>query len=235
MKRRRLDQHLVDLGLAENPTKARAVILAGLVFAGERRLDKPGQAVAPDLTVAVRGRPHPWVGRGGLKLAHALERFAIDPEGRICADIGASTGGFTDVLLAHGAARVYAVDVGHGQLAWKLRQDERVVVLDRTNARSLTEQQIPEPLDLIVCDVSFIGLKKALPASLALAAPTARLVSLIKPQFEVGRSRVGKGGIVRDPALHDEICAEIRKWLDGLPGWAVVDIIDSPNHRRGRQ
>jgi 23S rRNA (cytidine1920-2'-O)/16S rRNA (cytidine1409-2'-O)-methyltransferase len=224
----RLDSVLVERGLAESRTKAQALIMAGLVFSGERRLDKPGQAVAADAALEVRGQDHPWVSRGGVKLAHGLDRFAIDPKGAVALDVGASTGGFTDVLLARGAARVYAVDVGHGQLAWKLRTDERVVVVERTNARHLTAAEIPEPVDLIVCDASFIGLATVLPASLALAAPGAHLVALIKPQFEVGPGQVGKGGVVRDPALHEAVCARIAAWLGAQPGWTVLGIEESP-------
>ncbi|MGE0723409.1 MAG: TlyA family RNA methyltransferase [Alphaproteobacteria bacterium] len=224
----RLDQLLVDRGLAESRARAQALVLAGKVFRGEQRLDKPGTRIALDTPIEVRGELHPWVSRGGLKLVAALDRFAIDPLGAIALDVGASTGGFTDVLLARGAARVYAVDVGHGQLAWKLRQDPRVVVLERTNARHLTAAEVPDPVDLVVCDASFIGLETVLPAPLALAAPGAALVALIKPQFEVGRARVGKGGIVRDPALHQEVCDRIRGWIDGLPGWRTVGIVDSP-------
>ena len=176
----------------------------------------------------LRGQDHPWVSRGGLKLARALDHFAIDPAGGTWLDIGASTGGFTDVLLARGAAKVYAVDVGHGQFAWKLRQDPRVVVLERTNARHLSRADIPDALDGIVCDASFIGLEVILPAPLALAAPAARLVALIKPQFEVGPAQVGKGGIVRDPDLHREVCARIADWLGRQPGWAVLGIANSP-------
>ncbi|MCP5371586.1 MAG: TlyA family RNA methyltransferase [Hyphomicrobiales bacterium] len=226
--KRRLDQVLVDRGLAESRARAQALVMAGLVYSGETRLDKAGRPVAPNLALEVRGRDHPWVSRGGLKLVGGLDYFAIDPAGRVCLDVGASTGGFTDVLLARGAARVYAVDVGHGQLAWKLRQDDRVVVLERTNARHLTRAQVPEAVDLVVCDASFIGLRTVLPAALDLAAPGARLVALIKPQFEVGRDRVGKGGVVRDPALHAEVCDTIRAWLDGLPGWRVLGITESP-------
>ena len=224
----RLDVALVDRGLADSRAKAQALILAGLVFSGERRLDKPGLAIAGDLPLELRGQDHPWVSRGGLKLAHALDHFAIDPAGGIWLDIGASTGGFTDVLLAHGAAKVYAVDVGHGQLAWKLRQDARVLVLERTNARHLSRAEIPDALDGIVCDASFIGLEVILPAPLALTAPTARLVALIKPQFEVGPSQVGKGGIVRDADLHREVCARIVAWLGRQPGWTVIGVTDSP-------
>ena len=197
------------------------------MFSGTTRLDKPGLVVPADRPLEVRGADHPWVSRGGLKLAHALDRFAIDPQGLTALDIGASTGGFTDVLLAHGAAKVYAVDVGHGQFAWKLRNDPRVVVLEKTNARHLTTSEVPEPVHLIVCDASFIGLKTVLPAPLALARPGARLIALIKPQFEVGKGRVGKGGVVRDPVLHEEVCARIAAWLPQL-GWAVLGLTESP-------
>jgi len=225
--RPRLDEALVARGLAENRTRARALIMAGLVFAGERRLDKAGMPVTDDLAIEVRGKEHPWVSRGGVKLAHALDSFAIDPGGRLALDIGASTGGFTDVLLTRGARKVYAVDVGHGQLHWKLRNDPRVVVLERTNARNLDRAAISEPLDLIVCDASFIGLETVLPAALALAAPAATLVALIKPQFEVGKGRVEKGGVVRDPALHEEVCARIGAWL-AAQGWTVLGLTESP-------
>ncbi len=225
---RRVDLVLVERGLAESRARAQALVLAGLVYAGDRRIAKPGEAVAEDAPLTVRGRDHPWVSRGGVKLAHGLDHFAIDPTGLICLDIGASTGGFTDVLLSRGAARVHAVDVGHGQLAWSLRQDPRVVVHERTNARHLSRAEIPEPVGLIVCDASFIGLATVLPASLALAAPDARLVALIKPQFEVGPGGVGKGGVVRDPALHHEVCARISAWLAAQPGWTVTGIAESP-------
>ena len=219
----RLDELLVARGLAENRTRAQALVMAGLVFSGERRLDKPGHKIPDDTVLDVRGREHPWVSRGGVKLAHALEFFRIDPSGFVCLDVGASTGGFTDVLLQKGARKVYAVDVGHGQLDWKLREDARVVVMERTNARDLVAAKIPEPVQLIVTDVSFIGLEVALPAALALAAPGCRLVALIKPQFEVG-----KGGIVRDPALHEQVCQRIEAWLGGLPGWRVLGLTESP-------
>jgi 23S rRNA (cytidine1920-2'-O)/16S rRNA (cytidine1409-2'-O)-methyltransferase len=202
--------------------------MAGAVWSGERRLDKPGQAVAAETPLEVKGQDHPWVSRGGLKLAHALDAFAIDPAGRIALDIGASTGGFSDVLLARGATRVYAVDVGHGQLAWKLRQDPRVVVLERVNARHLTQAEIPEPPQIVTCDASFIGLETVLPAALGLAAPGAALVALVKPQFEVGKGRVGKGGVVRDPGLHEEVCARIAGWLGERMGWEVKGIVPSP-------
>lgn len=224
----RLDRLLVERGLADSRTRAQGLIMAGLVFEGERRLDKPGQRVAADAAIEVRGRDHPWASRGGVKLAHALDHFAIEPLGLVGLDVGASSGGFTDVLLQRGAARVYAVDVGHGQLDWRLRNDARVVVLERTNVRALTVAEVPEPIDLIVCDVSFIGLRTALPAALALAAPGAALVALIKPQFEVGRARVGRKGVVRDAALHAEVCETIRAWLDSEPGWRVLGLTESP-------
>jgi len=226
--KRRLDTVLVERGLAESRAKAQALVIAGAVWSGERRLDKPGATIAEDQPLELRGRDHPWVSRGGVKLAHALDHFAIDPAGAVALDIGASTGGFTDVLLSRGARRVYAVDVGHGQLAWKLRQDPRVVVRERCNARHLTTAEVPEPPDLIVCDASFIGLETVLPAALALAAPGARLVALIKPQFEVGAARVGKGGVVRDPAMHREVCERIAAWLERRPGWHVTGIVESP-------
>lgn len=228
MSKQRLDQALVDRGLAENRTRAQALILAGLVFTGERRLDKPGTGVASEQPLEVRGQRHPYVSRGGLKLERALDAFGIDPAGKIALDVGASTGGFTDVLLQRGAAKVYGVDVGHGQLAWKLRSDPRVVVLERFNIRNISREQVPDPVDLIVCDVSFIGLEKALPAALALAAPGAWLATLIKPQFEVGKGQVGKGGIVRDPALHEAVCRRIQDWVGGLPDWSAAGIVPSP-------
>jgi len=218
---------LVERGLAESRAKAQALILAGAVWSGERKLDKAGAQVSDALPLELKGRDHPWVSRGGVKLAHALDHFGIDVAGAVALDIGASTGGFTDVLLAKGAARVYAVDVGHGQLAWKLRQDARVVVLERCNARHLAATEIPVPPDIVVCDASFIGLATVLPAGLALAKPTALLVALVKPQFEVGPERVGRGGVVRDPALHREVCDRIAAWLQAI-GWAVVGLVESP-------
>ena len=223
----RLDQVLVDRGLAESRAKAQALIMAGAVWSGEKRLDKAGQRIDPATPLEVAGRDHPWVSRGGLKLERGLAHFAIDPAGRICLDIGASTGGFTHVLLEKGAARVYAVDVGHGQFHWTLRNDHRVVVLERTNARYLTAAQVPEPVAMVVCDASFIGLRTVIPAALGLAVPGAHLVALIKPQFEVGKGRVGKGGVVRDPALHAEVCDVIRQWLESI-GWPVLGIVESP-------
>ncbi|MDH5797957.1 MAG: TlyA family RNA methyltransferase [Paracoccaceae bacterium] len=227
-EKERIDQMLVTRGLAESRQRAQALIMAGKVFSGDARIDKPGTRLGVDALVEVRGRDHPWVSRGGIKLAHGLDHFAISATGCVCLDVGASTGGFTDVLLQGGAARVYAVDVGHGQFDWGLRGDERVVLLERTNARHITTAEVPEPIDLIVCDASFIGLETLLPASLALAAPGARLIALIKPQFEVGKGRVGRGGVVRDPDLHAEVCARIEGWVGAQPGWRVLGITESP-------
>ncbi|MBM3950413.1 MAG: TlyA family RNA methyltransferase [Rhodospirillales bacterium] len=218
---------LVERGLADSRTRAQALIMAGLVFAGERRLEKPGALIDTDTLIEMRGKDHPWVSRGGVKLAHGLDHFRISPEGLVCLDVGASTGGFTDVLLTRGAKRVYAVDVGHGQFDWKLRHEPRVILLEKTNARNLDSRLIPEPPRLIVCDASFIGLETVLPASLALAAPSVHLIALIKPQFEVGKGRVGKKGVVRDPALHREVCERIEAWLIGQ-GWRVLGITESP-------
>ena len=228
MAKRRADQLLVEQGLAESRAKAQALILAGLVSAEGRRIDKPGTALAEETPLALAGRDHPWVSRGGLKLAFALDHFAIDPAGAVALDIGASTGGFTDVLLARGAARVHAVDVGKGQLAWKLRQDPRVVVHEGRNARYLSPDDIPEPIDLIVCDASFIGLATVLPAPLRLAAERARLVALVKPQFEAGPKEVGKGGVVRDAEVHRAVCGRAAGWVAAQPGWHVVGIVESP-------
>ena len=224
----RCDQLLVERGLVASRARAQAVILAGLVFSGERRVAKAGDLLAADAPLSLRGQDHPWVSRGGLKLAHALAHFGLSPRDRHCLDIGASTGGFTDVLLAHGAARVQAVDVGHGQLAWKLRGDPRVRVLERVNARTLASERIPEPIGALVCDASFIGLRTVLPAGLALCAPGAWAVALIKPQFEAGRAAIGAKGVVRDERVHRQVCETIRAWWSGLAGWSVVGIEPSP-------
>ena len=228
MKGERADAALVARGLAESRTRAQALILAGLVFAGDRRVDKAGQAVAPDTLLRVTGRDHPWVSRGGVKLAHALDHFGWDVTSATAIDVGASTGGFTDVLLTRGAAHVFAVDSGTNQLAWKLRTDPRVTVLEQTSARILTAEHIPVPLDLIVCDASFIGLAKVLERPLTFAGPAARLIALIKPQFEAGRAEVGKGGVVRDPAVHARVCEDVRVWLTTGHGWRVTGIVRSP-------
>ncbi len=224
----RLDELLVLRELAPSRTRAQALVLAGRVYLGETRLNKPGMTLASDAAIQLRGDDHPYVSRGGLKLEHALTSFGIDPAGLVALDIGASTGGFTDVLLQRGASRVYAVDVGHGQLAWNLRQDDRVIVRERTNARYLKPEDFTEPIALIVTDASFIGLSTLLPAALALAAPGAVLVALIKPQFEVGKSLVGKGGVVRDPALHNQVRRRIADWLATEMGWTVFGEAESP-------
>ena len=227
MAKLRADQLLVDRGLAESRTRGQALILGGHVYSGDHKVDKAGQALAEDAPLEVRGRDHPWVSRGGIKLAHALVHFGWSVDGVVALDVGSSTGGFTDVLLTNGAARVYAVDSGTNQLAWKLRQDPRVIVYEQTSARILTAAHIPEAIDLFVCDASFIGLAKVLERPLTFAAKDARLIALIKPQFEAGRGEVGKGGVVRDHAVHTRVCHEIETWLtDG--GWAVAGIVQSP-------
>ncbi|MET1753934.1 TlyA family RNA methyltransferase [Novosphingobium sp. RD2P27] len=223
----RADQLLVDRGLAESRTRAQALVLAGLVFTGEVKVAKPGQQLPAEAPLHVRGRDHPWVSRGGIKLAHAIAHFALDPRGAVAMDIGSSTGGFTDVLLSQGAARVFAVDSGTNQLAWKLRQDPRVTVLEQTSARVLTRELIDADCDWVVCDASFIGLAKVLEVPLSLAAAKCTLIALIKPQFEVGRGEVGKGGVVRDPALHARVCEEVQSWLSSK-GWTVSGVIESP-------
>jgi len=226
--RRRADQLLVDHGLVESRTRAQALILAGKVFSGERRIAKAGDLLADAAPLEVRGQDHPWVSRGGVKLQHALQHFGLSPSERVCLDVGASTGGFTDVLLTRGASRVHSVDVGHGQLAWKLRTDPRVVVHEKTNARYLDAAAIPDPIEALVCDASFIGLATLLPVPLALCVPGAWAVALIKPQFEAGPEAVGRKGVVRDPSVHEAVCTRIRAWWTGLPGWRVLGITESP-------
>ncbi|WP_267435193.1 TlyA family RNA methyltransferase [Sphingomonas sp. GM_Shp_1] len=227
MAKLRVDQMLVDRGLVESRSRAQALVMAGLVFSGETKIAKPGQQLAEDAALDVRGRDHPWVSRGGIKLAHGLEHFGWDVTDAVAIDVGSSTGGFTDVLLQKGAARVYAVDSGTNQLAWSLRQDARVIVHEQTSARILTEAHIPEPVDMIVCDASFIGLAKVLERPLSFAAPDARLLALIKPQFEAGREEVGKGGVVRDPAVHARVCDQVVAWLTDA-GWQVAGVTRSP-------
>jgi len=225
--KQRADQLLVDRGLAESRSKAQALILAGLVFSGERKIEKAGQALPPDAPLEVRGKEHPWVSRGGIKLAHALDHFGWDVAGATALDVGSSTGGFTDVLLQRGAAKVYAVDVGTNQLAWKLRQDRRVVVHEQTNARYLTAQMVPEPIDILVCDASFIALAKVLDTAVDLVERGGRMIALVKPQFEAERGEIGKGGVVRDPAVHARVCAAASAWIEGR-GWSVEGIAESP-------
>jgi 23S rRNA (cytidine1920-2'-O)/16S rRNA (cytidine1409-2'-O)-methyltransferase len=223
----RADQLLVAQGLAESRTRAQALILAGNVFAGDRRIAKAGDMLTEDAALTVKGRDHPWVSRGGIKLDHGLTHFGFDVAGGVALDVGSSTGGFTDVLLSRGAAKVYAVDVGTNQLAWKLRSDPRVVVHEQTNARDLTSDIVPEPVDIIVCDASFISLAKVLDRALDFARAGGRLVALVKPQFEAGRQEVGKGGVVRDPAVHQRVCAEAAEWV-ASKGWTVLGIEPSP-------
>ena len=227
MAKTRADQMLVDRGLAESKTRAQALIMAGLVFAGTRKVDKPGQALPDDVVLDVRGRDHPWVSRGGIKLAHGLDHFGWDVTGVVAIDVGSSTGGFTDVLLTRGAARVYAVDSGTNQLAWKLRQDPRVVVQEQTSARILTAAHVPEPVGLIVCEASFIGLATVLERPMTFAGPGARLMALIKPQFEAGRDEVGKGGVVRDSLIRSRVCDAVVAWLTEA-GWTVAGVVESP-------
>ncbi|MEY4160839.1 MAG: hypothetical protein RLZZ136_1460 [Pseudomonadota bacterium] len=223
----RIDQLLVERGHAESRARAQALVIAGLVFSGETKIIKPGQQLRADAPIDVRGRDHPWVSRGGIKLAHALQHFGLNPAGACAMDIGSSTGGFTDVLLSHGAEHVFAVDSGTNQLAWKLRQDPRITVLEQTSARILTAEHIDRPCNWVVCDASFIALAKVLDVPLRLAAQHCQLVALIKPQFEVGRGEVGKGGVVRDPALHARVCEEVHSWLREQ-GWSIQGIVESP-------
>lgn len=229
--RTRIDQLLVARGEAESRTRAQALVMAGLVFAGEpgklQRVTKSGQQIADNWMIEVRGKDHPWVGRGGMKLDHAIKQFGLDATGSVAMDIGSSTGGFTEVMLHHGAEHVFAVDVGTNQLAWKLRQDDRITVLEQTNARALTPALIDRPCNWVVCDASFIGLAKVLEVPLQLAAADARVVALIKPQFEVAKGEVGKGGIVRDPVLHKRVCDEVTAWLEG-EGWRIAGLTESP-------
>ncbi|WP_370308259.1 TlyA family RNA methyltransferase [Sphingobium abikonense] len=227
MAKVRADQLLVDSGLAESRARAQALILAGLVFLGDRKVEKAGQQVPAGAVLDVRGRDHPWVSRGGVKLDHALEAFAIDVTAFVAIDVGSSTGGFTDVLLTQGAAKVYAVDSGTNQLAWKLRSDDRVIVHEQTSARVLTDAHIPEPVDIIVCDASFISLAKVLEKPIGFARPGAHLVALIKPQFEARREEVGKNGVVRDPTVHDRVCTEVQEWVT-MQGWNVAGLTQSP-------
>ena len=205
MSKIRLDQYLCQNGLVQSRERAKALIMSGIVFVDEQKVDKAGEMISPDAKVEVRGHDIGYVSRGGLKLEKAMQVFPMRPDGKVCMDIGASTGGFTDCMLQNGAVKVYAVDVGYGQLAWKLRSDPRVVCLERTNARYLTKEQIPEPLDFASIDVSFISLKLILPALRPLMAENGQVVALVKPQFEAGREKVGKKGVVRDSAVHQEV------------------------------
>lgn len=225
--RERLDKLLVTRGLAATRQQAQRLIMAGKVVVGETMMDKPGAPVPEEVPIRLKGEDFPWVSRGGVKLAHALTHWELEPAGKVCLDVGASTGGFTDVLLQHGASRVYAVDVGHGQLAWKLVQDSRVINLERLNIRHLGPEQVPEPIDFLVMDVSFISVRLALPPSLALLKAGGEGVVLIKPQFEVGKGQVGKGGVVRDEAQRREVVAAMCDWLP-TQGVVVRGVIPSP-------
>ena len=227
MKKVRLDQLVYEQGHTESRERAKTTIMAGLVFVNGQRADKPGMAVSPDVQLEVRGSALPFVSRGGYKLDKALKVFPVDPTGKICLDCGASTGGFTDVLLQHGAKKVYSVDVGYGQLAWKLRTDERVVNLERTNLRYVTEEQIPEPIELAVMDVSFISIKLVIPAVHRLLVPDADYICLIKPQFEAGREEVGKKGVVRDRAVHEHVVQGILDFARE-EGFSVLGLDYSP-------
>ena len=223
----RADMLLLAHGFAESRTRAQALILAGNVYVGDRRVAKAGDLLAEDAVLTVKGRDHPWVSRGGVKLAHGLDHFDFDVTGAIALDVGSSTGGFTDVLLTRGATKVYAIDVGTNQLAWKLRSDDRVIVHEQTNARVLTAEIVPELVDIVVCDASFIALAKVLDAALDLARSGAMLVALIKPQFEAGRGEVGKGGVVRDPLVHQRVCDAAAAWIESK-SWRVIGVEASP-------
>lgn len=227
MKKIRLDQLVFDLGLAESRERAKTTVMSGLVFVNGQRADKPGMQVSPDVNVEVKGTALPYVSRGGLKLEKALKVFPIDVNGKVCIDCGASTGGFTDVLLKNGAAKVYSVDVGYGQLAWSLRNDKRVVNMERTNIRYISSEQIPEPLDICVMDLSFISVKLVLPAVCALLKDDAQLVCLIKPQFEAGREEVGKKGVVRDKAVHLSVIESVLSFAPTV-GMTVMGLDFSP-------
>ena len=227
MKKIRLDQLVFDLGLAESRERAKTTVMSGLVFVNGQRADKPGMQVSPDVNVEVKGTALPYVSRGGLKLEKALKVFPIDVNGKVCIDCGASTGGFTDVLLKNGAAKVYSVDVGYGQLAWSLRNDERVVNMERTNIRYISSEQIPEPLDICVMDLSFISVKLVLPAVCTLLKDDAQLVCLIKPQFEAGREEVGKKGVVRDKAVHLSVIESVLSFAPTV-GMTIMGLDFSP-------
>ena len=227
MKKIRLDQLVFDLGLAESRERAKTTVMSGLVFVNGQRADKPGMQVSPDIKVEIKGTALPYVSRGGLKLEKALKVFPIDVNDKVCIDCGASTGGFTDVLLKNGAAKVYSVDVGYGQLAWSLRNDERVVNMERTNIRYISSELIPEPLDICVMDLSFISVKLVLPAVCALLKDNAQLVCLIKPQFEAGREEVGKKGVVRDKAVHLSVIESVLSFAPTV-GMTVMGLDFSP-------
>ncbi len=224
----RLDKLVVEKGLAPSRERAQALILAAKIRIDGQPVTKAGQKVSPDCRVELTGEDLPFASRGGLKLEHAFEAFRLDVRDLVAMDVGASTGGFTDCLLQHGAKKVYAVDVGYGQLAWKLRQDPRVVVLERQNIRHLPRQSIPEPVQVATIDTSFISLKLVIPATLPFLEHDAALVALIKPQFEAGRAQVGKGGVVRDPAIHQQVCDSIVEFCQSLGTLQQLAITPSP-------
>ncbi len=226
-KKIRIDQALHERGMAESRSKAQAYIMAGLVFCGDKKIVKSGQLISQDAEITLKGKDHPWVSRGGIKLDHAISHFAINLSGLTAIDVGSSTGGFTDVMLQSGARKVFAVDSGTNQLAWKLRQDERVIVYEQTSARILTHEHIDEAVDIIVCDASFIGLSKVLERPMEFAKDDAQLIALIKPQFEAGKHEVGKGGVVRDEMVHKRVCQEVTAWLEEQ-NWHVKGLTQSP-------
>ena len=224
----RLDELLVERGLVESRSQAKGFILAGKVFSNENRLEKVGKIVDYDVPLAIKGKDHAWVSRGGLKIDYAISYFGFDVGERVCLDLGASTGGFTHVLIERGAKKVYAVDVGYGQLDWKIRNLAEVVVVERTNARFLTNTEIPEPVSFLCCDASFISLTKILPNSMGLVDSGGVLLALVKPQFELDRKLVGKNGIIKDRSKHQLACEKIYDWLDSFPNWSPISIIESP-------
>ena len=228
LDKKRIDQVLVKLDLVDSRQKANSFIISGYVFLNERKVVKPGTTVRSESVIKVRVKEHDWVSRGGTKLDYALKYFNIDISNQICIDIGSSTGGFTDVLLNRGAKKVFCVDVGYGQLAWKIRNDERVVVFEKFNAKNITLSQTGSKVDILVCDVSFISIKKIIPICLEILNPDAILIILIKPQFEAGREKICKGGIVKDPKIHNAICEEIKAWFEGILNKRVIGIVESP-------
>ena len=219
---------MVLKGFAKSREQANSILMTGNIFVDNKRVEKPGQQVFQNSKIEIKGKTYPWVSRGGVKLNKAILEFSLDCNSVVALDIGASTGGFTDVLLVNGASKIYAVDVGYGQLDWKLRQDERVIVKEKTNARYLTDEIIKDPLDALVCDASFISLKKVLPSGLRLLKSNGWLVALIKPQFEVGKGLVGKGGVVRDSTLHETVVNDIKKWIEFETKMNVLGVIESP-------
>ena len=219
---------MVLKGFAKSREQANSILMTGNIFVDNKRVEKSGQQVSQNSKIEIKGKTYPWVSRGGVKLNKAILEFSLDCNSVVALDIGASTGGFTDVLLVNGASKIYAVDVGYGQLDWKLRQDKRVIVKEKTNARYLTDEIIKDPLDALVCDASFISLKKVLPSGLRLLKSNGWLVALIKPQFEVGKGLVGKGGVVRDSTLHETVVNDIKKWIEFETKMNVLGVIESP-------